>query len=120
MEDLLFITSGCAAVSLRKGLFVIDNTTNGFILYHLDTPDPMSTFITDLPTVPVLKQVIFGKDSKIVVGGSNNGSVYIYEQRSGRVLETLRHADKGLVQTISVSIHAHQSSSHLPFTRFMM
>ncbi|KIJ68874.1 hypothetical protein HYDPIDRAFT_25126 [Hydnomerulius pinastri MD-312] len=93
---------GCAAVSLRKGLIVVDNATNGFTLYRLDCADPIRTYLTDPPTVPVPKQVAFGEESKIVAGGSDNGLVYIFERRSGKLLETLQHSKDGLVQAIAV------------------
>ncbi|KAG9310117.1 hypothetical protein JVU11DRAFT_9730 [Chiua virens] len=96
---------GCAVVSIRKGLVVIDNAQNGFCLYRLDEPlrGPIRSFLTNPPKVRVPKQVAFGKATRIVVGGSDNGSVYIFERKTGRVLETLRHASDGLVQTVSVS-----------------
>ena len=96
--------SGYAAVSAKKHLVVIDNAANGFTLYRLDRPDPIRTYITEPPTVLVPKQVGFGEDTKIVVGGSDNGTVYIFDRKSGELLETLRHASSGLIQSITVSI----------------
>ncbi|KIJ64130.1 hypothetical protein HYDPIDRAFT_29014 [Hydnomerulius pinastri MD-312] len=91
---------GYAAVSLKKGLVIVDNATNGFTLYRLDTAGPIRTFITNLPTVPVPKQVAFGEESKIIVGGSDNGSVYLFDWRLGKLLETLQHANSGLVRDV--------------------
>ncbi|KAI6097119.1 WD40-repeat-containing domain protein, partial [Pisolithus croceorrhizus] len=93
---------GCAAVSLKKELIVIDNATNGFTLYSLDREDPIQYFVTEPQSVPVPKQVAFGEESKIIVGGSDNGSVYLFERRTGRMLEKLAHSKTGLVQTITV------------------
>ncbi|KAI6169929.1 hypothetical protein EDD17DRAFT_1502811 [Pisolithus thermaeus] len=42
------IHSGSAAVYLKKGIFVIDNATDGFTLYHLNGADPIQTFVTDV------------------------------------------------------------------------
>ncbi|KIJ59117.1 hypothetical protein HYDPIDRAFT_33513 [Hydnomerulius pinastri MD-312] len=95
---------GCAAVSLRKGIVVIDNATNGFTLYRLDSKDPICTYVADTPTVPVPKQVAFGEDSKVVVGGSDNGSIYIFDRRSGKLVERLQHSSTGLVQTITADV----------------
>ncbi|KAI6142621.1 WD40-repeat-containing domain protein, partial [Pisolithus tinctorius] len=91
---------GCAAVSLKKELVVIDNATNGFTLYLLDRGDPIRYFVTEPQHVPVPKQVAFGEESKIIVGGSDNGSVYLFERRSGQMLAKLAHSKTGLVQTI--------------------
>ncbi|KAI6132270.1 hypothetical protein EDD16DRAFT_1514952 [Pisolithus croceorrhizus] len=93
---------GCAAVSLKKELVVIDNATNGFTLYPLDREDPIRYFVTEPQSVPIPKQVAFGEESKIIVGGSDNGSVYLFERRTGRMLAKLAHSKTGLVQTITV------------------
>ncbi|KAG1750309.1 WD40-repeat-containing domain protein [Suillus occidentalis] len=96
---------GHAAVHLKRGVFVVDNATDGFTLYRLEGDgEPVRTFATAVPTVSVPKQVAFGEEGKVVVGGSDNGLVYIFDRKTGQILETLHHADTGLVQTISVSV----------------
>ncbi|KAH0827354.1 hypothetical protein J3R83DRAFT_3992 [Lanmaoa asiatica] len=69
---------GCAAVSSKKELVVIDNAINGFTLYPLDSSEVIRTFFTNPPSVPVPKQVAFGEESKVIIGGSDNGVVYIF------------------------------------------
>ena len=85
---------------------VIDNAQNGFTLYCLEgaAKGPIRTFLTNLPKIWVPKQVAFGEECHIVVGGSDNGFVYIFEHKTGRLLETLQHAKSKLVQTISVGM----------------
>ncbi|KAG1740751.1 uncharacterized protein EDB91DRAFT_1052909, partial [Suillus paluster] len=96
---------GHAAVNQKCGVFIIDNATDGFTLYRLKGKvEPIRTFMTALPSVSVPKQVAFGEEGKVVVGGSDNGLAYIFDRKTGQVLETLHHADAGLVQTIAVSI----------------
>ncbi|KAI6012963.1 hypothetical protein BKA83DRAFT_4365405 [Pisolithus microcarpus] len=85
---------GSAAVHLKRGLFVVDNATDGFTLYRLESVDP--------PTVPVPKQVSFGEDGKVVIGGSDNGSVYVFNRRTGVLIETLSHTAATLIPTIAV------------------
>ncbi|KAI5983903.1 hypothetical protein EDD15DRAFT_2152212, partial [Pisolithus albus] len=97
----LTICRGYAAVNMRRRLTVIDNMANGFTLYRLDCADPIRTYLTDPPTVPVPKQVAFGEDSKLVVGGSDNGRVYLFNRKSGELLSTLHHSKAGLVQSIA-------------------
>ncbi|KAI6010354.1 WD40-repeat-containing domain protein [Pisolithus marmoratus] len=94
---------GSAAVYLKKGVFVIDNATDGFTLYHLNGVDPIRTFVTDPPCIPVPKQVTFGEGSKVVIGGGNNGSIFVFDRRMGVPLATLQHTHGALVQTIGVS-----------------
>ncbi|KAG1882038.1 hypothetical protein C8R48DRAFT_562525, partial [Suillus tomentosus] len=95
---------GHAAVHQKRGVFVVDNAADGFTLYRLDgNEEPVRTFITATPRVSVPKQVAFGAEGRLVVGGSDNGSVYVFERKSGKLLDTLRHSNAGLVQTITVS-----------------
>ncbi|KIK35459.1 hypothetical protein CY34DRAFT_17006 [Suillus luteus UH-Slu-Lm8-n1] len=90
---------GHAAVYSKQGIFIVDNATDGFTLYHLDdNGEPIRTFETDLPSMPVTKQVVFREEGNVVVGGSNHG------QKTRQILETLHQADAGLVQIISTSI----------------
>ncbi|KAI6140046.1 hypothetical protein EDD17DRAFT_1499896 [Pisolithus thermaeus] len=93
---------GSAAVHLKRGLFVVDNATDGFTLYRLESGQLVRTFTADPPTVPVPKQVSFGEDGKVVIGGSDNGSVYVFNRRTGVLIETLSHMATTLVPTIAV------------------
>ena len=63
---------------------VIDNAQNGFTLYRLEgaAKGPIRTFLTDLPKMQVPKQVVFREECHIVVDGSDNGFVYIFEHAS--------------------------------------
>ncbi|KAG1825159.1 hypothetical protein EV424DRAFT_1279667, partial [Suillus variegatus] len=100
VTDILY--SGHAVVYSKRGVFIVDNATDGFTLYRLEGDgEPLRTFATGLPSVSVPKQVAFGEEGKVVVGGSDHGLVYIFDQKTGETLETLHHADTGLVQTIS-------------------
>ncbi|KAF9228565.1 hypothetical protein BS17DRAFT_839514 [Gyrodon lividus] len=85
---------GCVAISQKKELVVIDNTINGFTLYPLDNATLIRNFVTNPPLVPLPKQVAFREDSRLIVGGSDNGSVYLFDRRS----------DDGLVQTIAFAL----------------
>ncbi|KAG2109490.1 hypothetical protein BD769DRAFT_1301006, partial [Suillus cothurnatus] len=60
----------------------------------------VQTFVTAPPSISVPKQVAFGAKGRLVVGGSDNGLVYIFERKFGKLLETLHHSNAGLVQTI--------------------
>ncbi|KAG6371103.1 hypothetical protein JVT61DRAFT_10644 [Boletus reticuloceps] len=95
---------GYAAVNTRKRLVVIDNAANGFTLYRLDRLDAIRTYLTAPPTVPVPKQVAFGEDARLIIGGSDNGRVYLFNRKSGELLEMLYHSNTGLVQAVTVSI----------------
>ncbi|KAG2137124.1 uncharacterized protein EDB93DRAFT_1091337, partial [Suillus bovinus] len=100
---------GHATVNQRRGVFVVDNATNGFTLYQLEgDEEPVRTFITPAPSVSVPKQVAFGAEGRLIIGGSDHGLVYVFERKSGKLLESLRHSSTGLVQTIAVSVRIFQ------------
>ena len=48
------------------------------------------------------KQVLFGKDSTILVGGSDHGAVYIFDTVTDCPMDLLHHSNCSLVQTIMV------------------
>ncbi|KAG1775120.1 hypothetical protein EV702DRAFT_1047226 [Suillus placidus] len=94
--------NGHAAVNQKRGVFIVDNATNGFTLYRLEgDEEPVRTFVTAAPSASVPKQVAFGAEGRLVIRGSDHGSVYAFERKSGKVFETLRHSNTGLVQTIA-------------------
>ncbi|KAG2740495.1 WD40 repeat-like protein, partial [Suillus brevipes Sb2] len=94
---------GHAAVNLKRGLFVVDNATDGFTMYRLEDEgeEPVRTFTTAVPSMLVPKQVAFGEEGRVVAGGSDNGLVYIFDRKAGELLETLRHANGGLTRDLN-------------------
>lgn len=110
---------GAVAVSWQKNLFVIDTVTNGFGLYQLDNVNWKRNFTTGTPTRKVPKQVAFGEDSRIVVGGSDHGAVYVFDRKTGSPLHILRHSDNGSVQTVTVRAlgNRHNRQSDHPIRR---
>ncbi|KAI5990804.1 hypothetical protein EDC04DRAFT_2587750 [Pisolithus marmoratus] len=94
---------GSAAVNFKKGIFVVDNVTDGFTMYHLESGQPVRTFITTLASIPIPKQVAFGEESKVMIGSSDTGCVYVFSRRTGALIKTLSHMNTTLVQTIAVS-----------------
>jgi hypothetical protein len=74
----------------------VDNLATGFSIYSLEDME----FIQDLPVremKPYAKQIRFGEDGRVVVGG----------RKTGLIMDSLSHDDDGLAQAIAVS----QSSS---------
>jgi hypothetical protein len=97
--------SGHAAVNQKRGVFIVDNATNGFTLYRLEgDEEPVWTFVIAAPSVSVPKQVAFRAEGRMIIGGSDHGSVYVFERKSGKLFETLCHSNTGLVQTIAVGV----------------
>lgn len=95
-----------ASVLEEDNVFVVDNTVNGFDLHSFDTGSYIRTF----PTAHVSKDrrtprhVCFGENGQIVVGGGNDGKIYVFDRRCGATLDTMQHASEQLEsQTITVS-----------------
>ncbi|KAG2100709.1 uncharacterized protein F5147DRAFT_525694, partial [Suillus discolor] len=93
---------GHAAVNQKKGVFIVDNATNGFTLYRLEgDEEPVQTSVTTALSVSVPKQVTFSAEERLIVGGSDHGSVYVFKRKTGKLFNTLHHSNTGLVQTIA-------------------
>ena len=96
--------SGNAAVSLDHRICVIDNVSNGFDIYRLDSGHFIRTLVTREPIRTYPKGVAFANNCQAIIGGGDHGYVYIFERKSGRILGKLAHSRNDGVQTIEVSI----------------
>jgi hypothetical protein len=85
-----------------RNQLVVDSVVNGVNLHQLDNGQWRRNYPTGTPIRKLPKQVAFGEDAKVVVGGSDHGVVYVFDKRTGSPLHILRHQDRGLVQTITV------------------
>ena len=90
--------SGHAAISHKKRLIVIDNG-QGFLSHNLRMGTFIRNFPTGEPTKRFPKQVAFGENDNIIVGGT----VYVFDHDTGGPMDLLRHSERGLVQTVMVS-----------------
>jgi hypothetical protein len=91
------------SVNIRRNVFVLDNAVSGFDLYQLDNGAFIRTFRTATGDKRLPRQVAFLEEAGTVVGGSDHGVVYVFDRRSGNLLDILRHAQKGFLQMIAVS-----------------
>ena len=92
------------AINYDQGLFAIDNVAQGFSLYTLEDMQFLREYPTGKPTKRFPKQVKFGKDSCVLVGGSDHGTIYVFDRKTALVVETLQHEDDGLSQALTVSV----------------
>ena len=102
MRSLNKTYRGSIGVSHRRNLFVVDNANGGFDLRDLGSGGYLRTFPTGRPTRRLPKQVAFGERTKVIVGGSDHGNAYVFDQKTGVLREVLHHQKGGLVQTIAV------------------
>ena len=92
------------AINYDCGNFTMDNVTEGFSLYLLEDMKFLCEYPTGKPTKRFPKQVEFSKEGRILVDGSDHGTIYIFDRKTGLVMDTLNHEDNGLAQAVTVSI----------------
>ena len=89
----------------EKRQFVIDNGASGFELYKIDSSTATRLYEIDSYTKKqVGRQVKFGDDDEIILGGSDHGKVYVFDVKTGRPVDVLWHNNCSAVQTLTVSI----------------
>ena len=69
------------AINYDQGLFAIDNVAQGFSLYTLEDMQFLREYLTGKPTKRFPKQVEFGEDSRVLVGGSDHGTIYVFDRK---------------------------------------
>ncbi|KAJ7120068.1 WD40-repeat-containing domain protein [Mycena epipterygia] len=96
---------GDAAINSRKGLFCIDDPFEGAALYRLDDENRVRTFsIAVTKAFGRPRQIRFAEEGAAVVSGSDHGVVYVFETRSGDLLDKLRiGAAEDWLQTIATA-----------------
>jgi hypothetical protein len=99
---------------------VIDNVSNGFDIYRLDSGQFVRTLVTREPIKTYPKGVAFANNCQAIIGGSDHGYVYIFERKSGCILGKLAHARNDGVQTIEVGTTHLGGKVWLTLRRFMM
>ena len=92
------------AINYDCGNFAMDNVTKGYPLYSLEDMKFLHEYPTGKPTKRFPKQVEFGEEGRILVGGSDHGTIYVFDRKTGLVMDTLNHEDDGLAQAVTVSI----------------
>jgi len=92
------------AINYDHGNFAVDTMTLGFSLYSLEDMKLLREYPTGKPTRQFPKQVEFGKEGRVLVDSSDDGTIYVFDRRTGLVMDTLHHDDNGLSQAVTVSV----------------
>ncbi|KDQ30230.1 hypothetical protein PLEOSDRAFT_1101234 [Pleurotus ostreatus PC15] len=98
---------GAAAFDTIRGLIVFDNSIEGYSLHALGDGRPVRQYPTGTPKWTFPRQVIFGENGRVIVGGSENGVVYVFDRRTGSPLDLLRHSGntEGIALVGTVATH---------------
>ncbi|KAJ7768723.1 hypothetical protein DFH07DRAFT_954616 [Mycena maculata] len=92
---------GDAAVDTRRMTVCIDDTEHGAILYRLDDHQRVKTFPVPVTQAKRPRQVRFLDDSRAIVIGSDHGIVYIFDRRTGDIIDKLAVRGESWVQTLA-------------------
>ena len=92
------------AINHDRGNFAVDNVNLGFSLYSLEDMRFLREYPTGQQTKRFPKQVEFGEESRVLVGGSDHGAIYMFDRKTDLLLDILRHDDDGLSQAVTVSL----------------
>ncbi|KIK12252.1 hypothetical protein PISMIDRAFT_18872 [Pisolithus microcarpus 441] len=100
--------TGSVCVDQTGSLFAIDNTISRFSLHQLSDGSCIRTYDTKLlKTYP--KQVAFAEDGTVIIGGSDNSLVYIFEKNTGTLWQRLHHSQMARAQTVT----AYEGTDHM-------
>ncbi|KZT31618.1 WD40 repeat-like protein [Sistotremastrum suecicum HHB10207 ss-3] len=96
-------SSGSVSSASTKRLVLVDNLDKGFTLYRFPTMGLVRHFSapSSLPWL-LIKHVVFAESDTLVVGGSDNGKVHVFDLPSSRTVQVLSHGRcKDAIQAIA-------------------
>ncbi|KAJ7057420.1 WD40-repeat-containing domain protein, partial [Mycena amicta] len=94
---------GDVAVDVRKGVLCMDDPSSGTNLYRLEDRSLVKTFSVKVTKKYRPRQVDFSDECRFIISGSDHGVVYIFDRRSGEIVDELRVDPHEWVQTVAVS-----------------
>ncbi|KAJ7300355.1 WD40-repeat-containing domain protein, partial [Mycena albidolilacea] len=94
---------GDIALDVRKGVLIMDEPLSGTNLYRLEDRTHVKTFPVAVTKQKRLRQVDFLDECKFIVSRSDHSIVYVFDRRSGDIIDELRVDPPEWVQTIAVS-----------------
>ncbi|KAJ7924675.1 WD40-repeat-containing domain protein [Mycena leptocephala] len=94
---------GDIALDVRKGVLCMDEPSSGTNLYHLEDHTHVKTFPVAVTKQTRLRQVDFLDECKFIVSGSDHGIVYVFDRRSGDIVDELRVDPREWVQTVAAA-----------------
>ncbi|SJL10782.1 uncharacterized protein ARMOST_14176 [Armillaria ostoyae] len=102
-QKLLEWPIGNATVNDTEKMVLVHNIAKGFDLYGLPTLSLIHSMITRKKTC-IIKDVKFGEDSSVAIGGSDHGTVYVLNLETAVIEQELRHGNSGeFIQAVDAS-----------------
>ncbi|KAG6849546.1 hypothetical protein H0H93_007561 [Arthromyces matolae] len=95
---------GSVAINPQKGVFCIDDPTEGVGLFRLDSGSRHRTFPVPVKRSWRPRQVCFAaEDCSVIVSGSDHGIIYVFNRRTGDTMHKLEIANGNWVQTVAAT-----------------
>ena len=89
----------------KTGQFIVDTCSSGFNLHDIEDGTYVQTFLTGTLIRRHPKQAAFGEKGNVIMGGSDHGIVYVFDQMTGNKMVEVRVAERGMVQTVAVGAY---------------
>ncbi|KAJ7041704.1 hypothetical protein C8F04DRAFT_1252631 [Mycena alexandri] len=90
-----------AALGNHKNVLCMDDPSSGTNLYRLEDHTRVKTFLVPVTKQSRPHQVALLEECKFVVSGSDHGIVYVFDRRSGKIIDKLRVDAREWVQTVA-------------------
>lgn len=86
---------------MKEDALIIDDVSQGVAVFKFSTTDRLKTF--DVPfTTRRLRSVAFHDGNSAIITGSDHGQVYIFNRRTGDVIDKIDIGIKDWVQSVAV------------------
>ncbi|KAF9548080.1 WD40 repeat-like protein [Agrocybe pediades] len=95
---------GNVSANLRRGVFCLDDPAQGVALYRYSSWDRVRTYAVAIEKSMRPRQISFIEDCKFILSGSDHGAVYLFDRRSGNMVDELR-CGTGRVQALTATEH---------------
>jgi WD40 repeat protein len=92
---------GHAAINVKEDSLIIDDVSQGVAVFKLSTTDRLRTLDVPLATRR-LRSVAFHDGNSAIISGSDHGTVYVFDRRTGGVIDTINVGIKDWVQSVAV------------------
>lgn len=89
-------------MNVRKDVFCIDDPAQGAALFRLQSGARVRTYPVPIKRTMRVRQVSFAEECSVIVIGSDHGTIYVFDRRSGGVIDELKMGTNGWVQTVTV------------------
>lgn len=90
-------------MNVKKNVFCIDDPVQGAAVFRLQSRARVRTYLVPVTKTMRVRQVAFADDCSTIVIGSDHGAIYVFDRRSGDIVDRLYMGSKGWVQALTVS-----------------